>query len=89
MKAFSCQNRRGRPTGDPGTHGAGADAGCPTGPTADREEVSRMGTLTDLRRSMAPDDVAELIKLWDSLREAAISDADRHEIDEIFSRQLP
>jgi hypothetical protein len=48
-----------------------------------------MGTLTDLRRSMAPDDVAELIALWDSLREAAISDADRHEIDEIFSRQLP
>jgi hypothetical protein len=48
-----------------------------------------MGTLTDLHRSMAPADVAELIELWDSLRDAAISDADRHEIDAIFSRQLP
>ncbi|MGE0818532.1 MAG: hypothetical protein AB7O74_07690 [Candidatus Nanopelagicales bacterium] len=48
-----------------------------------------MGTLTDLRRSLAPQDVADTIALWDQLREAAISDADRHEIDAIFSRQLP
>lgn len=48
-----------------------------------------MGTLTDLRRSLAPQDVTDTIALWDQLREAAISDADRHEIDAIFSRQLP
>jgi hypothetical protein len=48
-----------------------------------------MGTLTDLHRSQAPDDVAELIALWDRMRDAAINDRDRHEIDEIFSRQVP
>jgi hypothetical protein len=48
-----------------------------------------MGTLTDLRRTLSPEDVTDTIALWDQLREAAISDADRHEIDEIFSRQVP
>lgn len=48
-----------------------------------------MGTLTDLRRSLPPEDVAETIALWDTMRAAAISDSDRHEIDEIFSRQVP
>jgi hypothetical protein len=48
-----------------------------------------MGLLTDLRRSMTPEEVSELVGLWDQMRDAAISDADRHEIDEIFSRQVP
>jgi hypothetical protein len=33
--------------------------------------------------------VDELYQLWDSLREGAISAADRQEIDDIFARQLP
>lgn len=48
-----------------------------------------MGTLTDLRRSLAPEDVAGTIALWDQMRAAAISESDRQEIDEIFSRQVP
>ena len=31
----------------------------------------------------------ELRALWDRMRQEAISDADRHEIDEIFARQMP
>jgi hypothetical protein len=31
----------------------------------------------------------DLQALWDRMRAEAISEADRHEIDEIFSRQLP
>jgi len=30
----------------------------------------------------------ELYAMWDRLREEAISEADRHEIDAIFSRQV-
>ena len=33
--------------------------------------------------------VDELYALWDSLRQDAISAADRQEIDDIFARQLP
>lgn len=33
--------------------------------------------------------LAEQYALWDQLREAAISEADRHEIDDVFARHLP
>jgi hypothetical protein len=49
------------------------------------KEVTDMTTLTDL----TPENVHELLALWDRLRDEAISEADRHEIDEIFARQLP
>jgi hypothetical protein len=38
---------------------------------------------------MDPQTVAELRDLWDRTRAEAISDADRHEIDAIFARQMP
>jgi hypothetical protein len=38
---------------------------------------------------LSAESVEELRALWDRLREEAISDADRHEIDEIFARQMP
>jgi len=82
MKTLSSTERDGDP--DPLRPGPAHQAD----PTR-QEEVHSMGTLTDLRRSLAPQDVTDTIALWDQLREAAISDADRHEIDAIFSRQLP
>ncbi len=33
--------------------------------------------------------IEELYALWDRLRDEAISDSDRHEIDQIFARHLP
>jgi hypothetical protein len=69
---------------DPLGTGAAHEAAPPR-----REEVHSMGTLTDLRRSLTPEDVADTIALWDRMRAAAISEADRQEIDEIFSRQVP
>ena len=38
---------------------------------------------------LSTESVEELRALWDRLREEAISDSDRHEIDEIFARQMP
>ena len=38
---------------------------------------------------LSTDTVQQLRALWDQMRDAAISDADRHEIDEIFARQMP
>lgn len=38
---------------------------------------------------LTPETVDELRALWDRLRDEAISDADRHEIDEVFARRLP
>ncbi len=38
---------------------------------------------------LSAENVAELRALWDRMREEAISDSDRHEIDEIFARQMP
>jgi hypothetical protein len=38
---------------------------------------------------LSTDTEQELRALWDQLREDAISEADRHEIDEIFARQMP
>jgi methylphosphotriester-DNA--protein-cysteine methyltransferase len=48
------------------------------------EEVTDMTTL-----ELSTESVEELTALWDRLREEAISDSDRHEIDEIFARQMP
>lgn len=49
------------------------------------KEVIGMTATTDL----SPETVEELYALWDQLRAAAISDSDRHEIDDVFARQLP
>lgn len=38
---------------------------------------------------MSPENAEELRALWDRLRLEAISNADRHEIDAIFARQMP
>jgi hypothetical protein len=51
----------------------------------DLEEVTDMTALIDTTVTS----VDELYALWDSLREDAISAADRQEIDDIFARQLP
>jgi hypothetical protein len=53
------------------------------------EEVNDMGIPTYAGETLAPETIAELRAMWDQLRSDAISDADRHEIDEIFSRQMP
>lgn len=53
--------------------------------TTDLEEVTDMTALIDTTVTS----VDELYALWDALREGAISDADRQEIDDIFARQLP
>ena len=42
------------------------------------------GDLEGLR----PDELAAYYELWDRLRLDAISESDRHEIDEIFSRAV-
>lgn len=44
-----------------------------------------MQASTDL----TPETVEELYTLWDQMRAEAISDSDRHEIDDVFARQLP
>jgi RNAse (barnase) inhibitor barstar len=49
------------------------------------EEVTEMHDTMEL----SAENVAELRALWDRMREEAISDSDRHEIDEIFARQMP
>jgi hypothetical protein len=49
------------------------------------KEATKMTAPTDL----TPETVDELRALWDRLRDEAISDADRHEIDEVFARRLP
>jgi hypothetical protein len=51
----------------------------------DLEEVTDMTALIDTTVTS----VDELYALWDSLREGAISAADRQEIDDIFARQMP
>jgi hypothetical protein len=51
--------------------------------TSTHEEVTTMTTTTIDREA------EDLQALWDRMRAEAISEADRHEIDEIFSRQLP
>ena len=38
---------------------------------------------------LSAESVEELRALWDRVRQEAISDAYRHEIDEIFARQMP
>jgi len=38
---------------------------------------------------LSTDTVQEIRALWDQMREDAISPTDRHEIDEIFARQMP
>ncbi len=48
-----------------------------------------MGTITHPNPALTPDTIDELRALWDQMRSDAISEADRHEIDEIFSRQMP
>lgn len=35
-----------------------------------------------------PDQLAEYYALWDRLRDSALSEGERHEIDEVFSRVL-
>jgi hypothetical protein len=57
----------------------------PVRPGSDLEEVTDMTALIDTTVTS----VDELYALWDSLREDAISAADRQEIDDIFARQLP
>ncbi len=37
----------------------------------------------------SPEMVEDVYALWDRLRAEAISERDRHEIDDIFARQLP
>ncbi len=49
------------------------------------KEVIDMTATTDF----SPETVEELYALWDRLRAEAISESDRHEIDDIFARQLP
>jgi hypothetical protein len=49
------------------------------------KEVIDMTAPTDF----SPQTVEELYALWDQLRADAISESDRHEIDDIFARQLP
>jgi hypothetical protein len=49
------------------------------------KEVFGMQASTDL----TPETVEELYALWDQMRAEAISDSDRHEIDDVFARQLP
>lgn len=49
------------------------------------KEVIDMTATTDL----GPESVEELYALWDRLRAEAISESDRHEIDDIFARQMP
>ena len=39
--------------------------------------------------NFSPETVEDLYALWDRLRAEAISESDRHEIDDIFARQLP
>ncbi len=51
----------------------------------DLEEVTDMTALIDTTVTS----VDELYALWDSLRQDAISAADRQEIDDVFARQLP
>ena len=58
---------------------------CPARRDPDLEEVTDMTALIDTTVAS----VDELYALWDSLREHAISAADRQEIDDIFARQLP
>jgi hypothetical protein len=53
--------------------------------TKPSKEVTDMTALIDTTVSS----VDELYALWDRLRREAISEADRHEIDDIFARQLP
>jgi hypothetical protein len=51
----------------------------------DDEGGDHMTAQTDF----SPETVEDLYALWDQLRAAAISESDRHEIDDIFARQLP
>lgn len=51
----------------------------------DDEGGDHMTAPTDF----SPQTVEELYALWDQLRADAISESDRHEIDDIFARQLP
>ena len=37
---------------------------------------------------LSPEELADYYALWDRLRLDAISESDRHEIDEIFSRAV-
>jgi hypothetical protein len=46
-------------------------------------------TATTPSTELEPETVEELYTLWDRMRDAAISDRDRQEIDDIFARQLP
>jgi len=46
-------------------------------------------TATMPSTEFEPETVEELYTLWDRMRDAAISDRDRQEIDDIFARQLP
>jgi hypothetical protein len=52
---------------------------------SDEKEVIDMTVTTEL----SPETVEELYATWDQLRAEAISESDRHEIDDIFARQLP
>jgi hypothetical protein len=49
------------------------------------KEVIDMTATTEF----SPETVEDLYALWDRLRAEAISESDRHEIDDIFARQLP
>jgi hypothetical protein len=49
------------------------------------KEVIDMTATTEF----STDTVEDLYALWDRLRAEAISESDRHEIDDIFARQLP
>jgi len=49
------------------------------------EEVTDMTALHEFTATS----VDEIYALWEQLRLEAISEADRHEIDAIFARQVP
>jgi hypothetical protein len=67
------------------TNGTNDPLDRPARHDTDLEEVTDMTALIDTTVTS----VDELYALWDSLREDAISAADRQEIDDIFARQLP
>jgi hypothetical protein len=52
--------------------------------TTTKEVIDMTATTND-----SPETVEDLYALWDRLRAEAISESDRHEIDDIFARQLP
>jgi hypothetical protein len=59
----------------------------------DRKQSIEKGLIIVFGRRMfsatTTSDLAQTRALWDQLRAAATSDRERHELDAIFSRQMP